>query len=88
MPDEMTYADAGVDIDAENEVIKAVVSGIKETLSFRKGRVGEAVTGIGHFSGIIKLDDKRALALAADGVGTKIIVANMLSKNTTQSALT
>ena len=80
MPDEMTYADAGVDIDAENKVIEAVVSGIKETLSFRKGRVGEAVTGIGHFSGIIKLDDKRALALAADGVGTKIIVANMLGK--------
>lgn len=80
MPDEMTYAGAGVDIDTENEVIEAVVSGIKETLSFRKGRVGEAVTGIGHFSGIIKLDEKRALALAADGVGTKIIVANMLGK--------
>jgi phosphoribosylformylglycinamidine cyclo-ligase len=80
MPDEMTYADAGVDIDAENEVIETVVSGIKETLSFRKGKVGEAVTGIGHFSGIIKLDEKRALALASDGVGTKIIVANMLGK--------
>ncbi len=80
MPDEMTYADAGVDIDAENEAIEAVVSGIKETLSFRKGKVGEALTGIGHFSGIVKLDDKRALALAADGVGTKIIVAKMLNK--------
>lgn len=80
MPREMTYADAGVDIDTENEVIEAVVSGIKETLSFRRGKVGESLTGIGHFSGIIKLDEKRALALASDGVGTKILVANMLSK--------
>ncbi|MBU2559904.1 phosphoribosylformylglycinamidine cyclo-ligase, partial [archaeon] len=80
MPREMTYADAGVDIDTENEVIDAVVSGIKKTLTFRKGRVGEAITGIGHFSGIIGLDKKRALALAADGVGTKILVAEMIGK--------
>ena len=80
MPDEMTYADAGVDIDTENEVISAIVAGIKSTMANRKGKVGESLTGIGHFSGIIKLDEKRALALATDGVGTKIIVANMLGK--------
>jgi phosphoribosylformylglycinamidine cyclo-ligase len=80
MADKMTYADAGVDIDSENEVIDAVVSGIKRTLAFRKGKVGESITDIGHFSGIVKLDEKKALALASDGVGTKILVASMLSK--------
>jgi phosphoribosylformylglycinamidine cyclo-ligase len=80
MADGMTYADAGVDIDSENETISAIVSGIKRTLSFRRGKVGESIMDIGHFSGLIKLDKKRALALAADGVGTKIIVASMLSK--------
>jgi phosphoribosylformylglycinamidine cyclo-ligase len=80
MADKMTYADAGVDIDSENEVIDAVVSGIKRTLAFRKGKVGESITDIGHFSGIVKLDEKKALALASDGVGTKILVANTLSK--------
>jgi len=80
MSDRMTYADAGVDIDSENEVITAIVSGIKSTLSFRKGKVGESIMGIGHFSGLVRLDKKRAIAMTSDGVGTKIIVANMISK--------
>lgn len=76
----MTYADAGVDIDSENETIAAIVSGIKSTLSFRKGKVGESIMDIGHFSGLIRIDEKRAIAMASDGVGSKILVANMLHK--------
>ncbi len=80
MSDRTTYADAGVDIDSENEVITAIVSGIESTLSFRKGKVGESLTGIGHFSGLVRLNKKRAIAVTSDGVGSKILVANMLSK--------
>ncbi len=80
MDDEITYADAGVDIESENASITAIVSGIQSTLSLRKGRVGESITGIGHFSGIIRINEKKGIALTSDGVGSKILVANMLSK--------
>lgn len=80
MDDEITYADAGVDIESENASITAIVSGIQSTLSLRKGRVGESITGIGHFSGIIRINEKKGIALTSDGVGSKILIANMISK--------
>jgi phosphoribosylformylglycinamidine cyclo-ligase len=77
---EMTYAEAGVDIDLESLAIKAIVSQVKKTLSYRRGKVGESPIGLGHFAGLIKISDERALAVSADGVGSKILVAEMLGK--------
>ncbi len=78
--DEMTYAKAGVDIDKEALAIKALAEQIKPTLNFRKGKAGESLLGVGHFAALITLDSKRALALSADGVGTKILVARAMDK--------
>ncbi|MFQ5800223.1 MAG: phosphoribosylformylglycinamidine cyclo-ligase [Candidatus Hydrothermarchaeales archaeon] len=74
------YASAGVDIDAEGAAVRAIISQISGSLKTQKGGVGEVLTGIGHFCSLLRLDSKRALAIATDGVGTKIKVAEAMGK--------
>ena len=66
--DELTYADAGVDIDASEAATAALI-----------GAVGEAE---GDYAGLLDIGD-RYLALATDGVGTKLLVAEALSNYST-----
>ncbi|MFC5136341.1 MULTISPECIES: phosphoribosylformylglycinamidine cyclo-ligase [Haloferacaceae] len=66
--DELTYADAGVDIDASEAATAALI-----------GMVGE---GEGDYAGLLDIGD-RYLALATDGVGTKLLVAEALSDYST-----
>lgn len=77
---EMTYKKAGVDIDRENLAIKELVTQLKKTLSFRKGKIGESLVDIGHFGTLVSISEDKALALGADGVGSKIMVAEMINK--------
>ncbi|NOZ76861.1 MAG: phosphoribosylformylglycinamidine cyclo-ligase [Euryarchaeota archaeon] len=76
----MTYARAGVDMDLESLAIKALASSLKGCLRNRDGRPGEVMAKIGHFSSLIRVGDDLALALGADGVGTKIILAHQMGK--------
>ena len=76
----VTYAEAGVDIDAEGKAIAAIVEEVRKTLKFRQGKEGEGVNLAGHFSGLIRIGSSRALALASDGVGSKILVAEQLGR--------
>jgi phosphoribosylformylglycinamidine cyclo-ligase len=64
----MTYADAGVDIDASEAATSALVSAVGE---FE-----------GDFAGLLDIGD-RYLALASDGVGTKLLVAEALGDYST-----
>ncbi len=80
MEEGMTYAKAGVDIDRESLAIRALAERLRATLALRKGRAGESLLGTGHFAALVKLDDTRVLALSADGVGTKILVARAMQK--------
>lgn len=75
----MTYAKAGVDIDKKSLAVESLVSQLNKTLHFRK-KIGESLSKIGHFSGLIRLDSSKALAVSTDGVGTKILVAQALGK--------
>ena len=72
----MSYRDAGVDIDAGNQLIEAIKPDIKRTL--RPGVLG----GIGGFGGLFELPandyDQPVLVSGADGVGTKLMLANLL----------
>jgi phosphoribosylformylglycinamidine cyclo-ligase len=64
----MTYAGAGVDIEASEAATAALV---------------DAVEGVaGGFAGLLDIGD-RYLALAADGVGTKLLVAEALGDYST-----
>ncbi len=69
------YAEAGVDIDVEGAAVSAIVSQIKKRLKGDSGSMGENLTGIGHFCSLVRIDSKRALAIATDGVGSNIKIA-------------
>jgi len=63
-----------VDISLEEVTVSALISKLKETLSYR-----EVITESGHFAALVKLGDK-AIAMSTDGVGSKILVAEMMEK--------
>jgi phosphoribosylformylglycinamidine cyclo-ligase len=70
----VTYSESGVDISLEEVTVSALISKLKETLSYR-----EVITESGHFAALVKLGDK-AIAMSTDGVGSKILVAEMMEK--------
>ena len=70
-----TYAAAGVDIDAKQRQIDALVS----ALTFKRKGLGRPLTTIGAFTGTVALGD-RVLSLSTDSVGTKILVAAELNR--------
>lgn len=78
---EITYRWAGVDIDAG---VKAVEL-IKEKVA--RATRPEVIGGIGGFGGLFELDPSRfaspVLVSSADGVGTKVKLAQMLHKHDT-----
>ena len=77
----MTYAEAGVDIDAGNELVARIKPAVKSTL--RSGADGE----IGGFGGLFDLKAAGfrdpVLVAANDGVGTKLKVAIEAGKHDT-----
>ena len=75
MPNRMTYAKAGVDIDKKSDSISALVG----HLGFRRKGFGKPLKLDGHFTGLIDLGDV-ALSLCTDGVGTKLLVADELKR--------
>ncbi|MHC1627042.1 MAG: phosphoribosylformylglycinamidine cyclo-ligase [Methanoculleaceae archaeon] len=66
-----TYREAGVDIDLEAEAVGALV----RQLTFRREEPPHLLGPAGHFAGAIEFGEY-ALALAVDGVGTKMLVAD------------
>ncbi|MDD3984349.1 MAG: phosphoribosylformylglycinamidine cyclo-ligase [Methanobacterium sp.] len=70
----VTYSESGVDISLEENTVSKLISKLNETLSYR-----DIITDSGHFAALVKLGDK-AIAMSTDGVGSKIIVAEMMEK--------
>ena len=75
----LTYAGAGVNLQQENKSIQVVVSKIQETFKNRKDKIGEVVPSIGHFANYVRIGD-RFHVLCTDGVGTKVLVAQMMDR--------
>lgn len=69
-----TYKESGVDINLEEVTISALTSNLKKTLKFR-----DVITESGHFAALLRLGDK-AIAMSTDGVGSKILVAELMDK--------
>ncbi|MDK2974049.1 MAG: phosphoribosylformylglycinamidine cyclo-ligase [Methanofollis sp.] len=72
------YADAGVDIDLEAQGVQTLI----KQLTYRRTGAFPMLGSVGHFAGLIEFGDM-ALALAVDGVGTKMLVADALQDWTT-----
>lgn len=69
-----TYKESGVDFNLEEVTISALTSNLKETLKLR-----DVITESGHFAALVRLGDK-AIAMSTDGVGSKILVAELMNK--------
>jgi phosphoribosylformylglycinamidine cyclo-ligase len=76
----MTYARAGVDVSQIRKSHEALARRLESTFKTRKGKVGHPVFPIGHYAGLVDLNDGRVLSLHTDNVGTKVVIAQMMRK--------
>ena len=70
----VTYSESGVDIDLEAATVSKLADKLKSTLECR-----DIITDSGHYAALVKLGDK-AIAMSTDGVGSKILIAEMMNK--------
>ncbi len=81
MKKSLTYADAGVDLDAANSFINAIKPLVKKT--HRPG----VISDIGGFGGFFSLNssgyERPVLVASTDGVGTKLKIAFMMDRHDT-----
>ncbi|MBT8049274.1 MAG: phosphoribosylformylglycinamidine cyclo-ligase [Xanthomonadales bacterium] len=77
----LSYRDAGVDIDAGNELVERIKPAVKSTLR------PEVLTGLGGFGALFSMDLDRwkepLLVSGTDGVGTKLMLARQLGRHDT-----
>jgi len=73
----MTYRDAGVDVMKIRTAQRSISEIISATHKFLLN--GRVVSGYGHYAGLIKLGSAM-LALHSDGVGTKVLVAQLMNR--------
>jgi len=73
----LSYAEAGV-VPAGGP-LSGLLGWVNRTLAFRPG-VGRPVLGIGYYANVLDLGGNLGLAISTDGVGTKILVAELVGK--------
>lgn len=74
----LTYKKAGVDITEIKKSQKEIGRLIKSTHQLQgKTRIAH---GFGHYAGIVEIHDTQLLATHTDGVGTKVVIANLMKK--------
>ena len=75
----LSYRDAGVDIDAGNELVERIKPAVKST------RRPEVLTGLGGFGALFRMDFDRwrepLLVSGTDGVGTPLMLARQLGRH-------
>jgi len=75
-----SYRDAGVDVDKVAEAHKRIAEIASRTFRSRRGKWGEVLIDVGHYAGLLDIGGDKALAMHVDGVGTKVLVAQMMEK--------
>src|ERR1700712_296054 len=77
----VSYAGAGVDIEAGDRAVELMKASVKRTTR------PEVLGGLGGFAGLFQLDlakyPKPVLASSTDGVGTKLVIAQQLDRHDT-----
>ena len=77
----LTYKKAGVDIAKIKQSQKAIGKLIASTHNLQKK--AKITHGFGHYAGIVEIPGGKLLATHTDGVGTKVVIANMMKKYNT-----
>ncbi len=78
MTQSFSYKDAGV-LDNQEIGLARLLKWISKTESFRKD-VGKALLEPRYFANVVKITEDLGIAISTDGVGTKIIVAELMDK--------
>jgi phosphoribosylformylglycinamidine cyclo-ligase len=73
----MTYGGVGIDLEKVHAIQKSISSKISLTYDFTT--MGKVISGFGHYAGLVDIGTN-VLALHSDGVGTKVIVAQMMRR--------
>ncbi len=74
----LTYRDAGVNEAAGEEALSVLLRHLAGTLTAVPE--GDLLVPFGFFAAVVRVGDDLALAVATDGVGTKVLVAQMLGR--------
>src|ERR687890_2564769 len=74
---EGAYARAGVDQFRSGTAVTALVDVLA---GIRTGRPSRAALESGHYANVLRIDEKRGLALSCDSVGSKVIVCEQLGR--------
>ncbi|MGA9841260.1 MAG: phosphoribosylformylglycinamidine cyclo-ligase [Nitrososphaeraceae archaeon] len=75
--DKITYKSTGIDINKIHRVQNSIGKIVSLSHSFLT--YGKVISGFGHYAGLLEFDNK-IFALHTDGVGTKIIVSQMMDR--------
>jgi len=74
----ITYKKVGIDISEIKKSQKAIGRLISSTHKLQKK--AKMTHGFGHYAGIVEIPGGKLLATHTDGVGTKVIISNMMKK--------
>jgi len=75
----LDYHRSGV-LDNTQLGLSALVNRLSRTVAFRATGPGRRVVDIGFFASVVQITDTLGLALCTDGVGSKVLVAEMLHR--------
>jgi phosphoribosylformylglycinamidine cyclo-ligase len=79
--EEWTYSKAGINVNDDERAISEIWKLVGSTFKFRKSLTGQPLNIKGHYAGLIDIGaGDRLLAVHADNVGTKVLVAQLLEK--------
>ncbi|MBA3750525.1 MAG: phosphoribosylformylglycinamidine cyclo-ligase, partial [Nitrosopumilus sp.] len=72
------YKDVGIDIKKIKIIQDHIGKNIEKTHQFLN--FGKVISGFGHYAGLIDIGHDKVMALHTDGVGSKILIAQLLKK--------
>ncbi len=78
----LDYRSSGVDNVGEESALKAIGDRVRRTFAFAggPGEAGAVHLDLGYFANVIEIGGGQGLAVSTDGVGTKLLVAELLEK--------
>jgi phosphoribosylformylglycinamidine cyclo-ligase len=75
----LTYRESGVDAEGAALGIQGLLGSLRKTLSLRPAGDGRVLLDFGHYANVIQIG-ANGLAISTDGVGSKIVVAEMAGR--------
>lgn len=82
MPDslDLSYEASGVDTQREERALSRLTDEIKRTWPQQNKGLGTVKLDIGYYANVIEIGRGMGIALSADGVGSKVLIAQMMHR--------